>query len=60
MAKEMPRAGRPHKTPGAQPAPRTGGVTEGGGKMRDRAQLAKPGQKTAPDAKPQPQGGSGS
>lgn len=60
MAKSMPKAGRPHKTPGAQPAPRKPGVTEGGGTMRDRAGLAKPGQATAPAPKPNPQGGSGS
>lgn len=60
MAKTMPTAGRPHRTPGAQPAPRTGGATQGGGTMRDRAQLAKPGQNTAPAAKPEPQGGAGS
>lgn len=60
MAKQMPAAGRPHKTPGAQPAPRTGGATQGGGTMRDRAQQVKPGQKQAPAAKPNPQGGAGS
>lgn len=60
MAKPMPRAGRPHKTPGVQPAPRKGGVTEGGGTMRERAGLAKPGQSTAPAAQPRPQGGAGS
>jgi hypothetical protein len=60
MAKSMPQAGRPHKTPGSQPPPRTGGATEGGGTMRERAQLAQPGQNTEAAAKPEPQGGAGS
>jgi hypothetical protein len=60
MAKQMPRAGRPHKTPGAQPAPRTGGATQGGGTMRDRAAGVKPGQSQGQAAKQKPQGGSGS
>ncbi|WP_161790132.1 hypothetical protein [Streptacidiphilus carbonis] len=58
MAKQMPPAGRPHRTPGAQPPPRTPGATQG--TALERAQLAKPGLSKAPDAKPTPQGGSGS
>lgn len=60
MAKPMPKAGRPHKTPGAQPAPRQGGATQGAGTMRQRAQGAKPGQNPGIAAKPKPQGGAGS
>jgi hypothetical protein len=37
MAKSMPRAGRPHKTPGSKRAPVKRGVTQGS--ARDRAKL---------------------
>lgn len=40
MAKQMPRAGRPHKTPGSKPAPRAAGLTSGS--LRDRAALDEP------------------
>jgi hypothetical protein len=60
MAKQMPPAGRPHKTPGAQQPPRKGGATEGGGTMRERAQLVLPGKNTDATAEPTPQGGAGS
>ena len=58
MGKPMPAAGRPHKTPGSQPAPRTPGATTG--TIRDRAQGAAPGNQTPADPKPTPQGGPGS
>lgn len=35
MAKQLPRAGRPHKTPGSKPAPRKPGATSG--TVRERA-----------------------
>lgn len=35
MAAKMPRAGRPHKTPGSRPAPRKAGATTG--TVRERA-----------------------
>lgn len=40
MAKPMPRAGRPHKTPGSKSAPRAPGLTSGS--LRDRAALDEP------------------
>lgn len=40
MAKSMPRAGRPHRTPGSKPAPRAPGLTSGS--MRDRGQVDAP------------------
>lgn len=60
MAKSMPRAGRPTKTPGSQPAPRTPGATADGGTLLERAQLTDPGARRLPNPQPQPQGGPGS
>lgn len=60
MAKRMPAAGRPHKTPGSQPAPKTPGATAGQGTMRQRAMGAKNGKQPPAPPKPQPQGGAGS
>lgn len=60
MAKSMPPAGRPPKTPGAQPAPKTPGATAGQGTMRQRAMGAKNGKQSPGAPKPEPQGGPGS
>jgi hypothetical protein len=57
MAKSMPRAGRPHTTPGHKPAPKVPGATSGPGIMR---RGAKPGGVPMPEPKPTPQGGKGS
>ena len=45
MAKKMPAAGRPKRTPGAKVPPKTPGVTQGAGSMRDRAKTAEPAPK---------------